>query len=88
MPFVKGVGGGERVGGRGRAGEEGRKEGERRGESSRRRRRSEATGCLVKVRGFLASILAAREKKTKTLTPSITIAITRLSQPEKKKIND
>lgn len=73
------------MGGRGRAGEEGRKEGERGRESSRiRRRRSEAMGCLVKVRGFLASILAAREKKTKTLTPSITIAITRLSQPEKK----
>lgn len=76
MPFVKGVGevGGSR-GGREKGGREG-------GES--RRRRSEAMGCLVKVQGFLASILAAREKKTKTLTPSITIAITRLSQPEKK----
>lgn len=77
MPFVKGVGAG--------GGMEGRR-GEKRargGES--RRRRSEAMGCLVKVRGFLASILAAREKKTKTLTPSITIAITRLSQPKKKK---
>lgn len=81
MPFVKGVGGvvvggtGEGLGGGGRRGREG-------GES---RRRSSAMGCLVKVQGFLASVLAAREKKTKTLTPSITIAITRLSQQEKKK---
>lgn len=82
MPFVKGVGW------RGGGGEGRRGENRARGSSRRRRRRSEATGCLVKVRGFLASILAAREKKTKTLTPSITIAITRLSQPEKKKIND
>lgn len=57
----------------------------RRREGGESRRRSEAMGCLVKVQGFLASILAARERKTKTLTPSITIAITWLSQPEKKK---
>lgn len=70
MPFVKGV--------------EGR--GVKRARGGREsRRRSSAMGCLVKVQGFLASVLAAREKKTKTLTPSITIAITRLSQPEEKK---
>lgn len=71
MPFVKR--GGER---RGR---------ERGGVGKKGRRRREAIGCLVKVWGFLAWILAAREKKTKTLTPSITIAITLLSQGEKKK---
>lgn len=73
MPFVRR--GGER---RGR---------ERGGVGKKGRRRREAIGCLVKVWGFLAWILAAREKKTKTLTPSITIAITLLSQGEKK-IND
>lgn len=70
MPFVKR--GGER---RGR---------ERGGVGKKGRRRREAIGCLVKVWGFLAWILAAREKKTKTLTPSITIAITLLSLGEKK----
>lgn len=69
MPFVKR--GGER---RGR---------ERGGVGKKGRRRREAIGCLVKVWGFLAWILAAREKKTKTLTPSITIAITLLSQGKK-----
>lgn len=69
MPFVKR--GGER---RGR---------ERGGVGKKGRRRREAICCLVKVWGFLAWILAAREKKTKTLTPSITIAITLLSQGKK-----
>lgn len=76
MPFVKGVG--ARLGGGGRKGEKGARGGREQEEG-----RSDGLSCKG-ARISLASILAAREKKTKTLTPSITIAITRLSQPEKK----
>lgn len=39
-------------------------------------------GCLAEVRGFLTPIFTAEGEKDKTLTPSITGAITLLSEGE------